>query len=435
MNKIIAILTIGFLITTTACKRKYDLPPIKTPESGPGITIDSIKARLGSASVYKFNTSRNLYCVVIGDEVTGNFYKEVYVRDATGSIHVNLPASGGLYIGDSIRINLNGIKVQKSNNLIELDSVDIEKYVAKLASGLNPQPKLVTISQAVSTPSLQSQLIQINDAEFLAADQNQNFADAVNKIDVNRGIKVCGSNTLTVRTSGYSNFASSKTPTGNGKIVGILGQYGSTMQLYVRNPNELAMTAPLCVVALPTLALGTPVATLNETFSSQTLTNNPVNLTGWHNIDEQGSRTWQADVNSGNYRAKATSFGSSNPDASNKIWLITPPLIYTTAKTFSFQSAMAFASSGHTNGLQVFVSTTYNGANLTTPGTWTNVTSSFSIAPTSGSNYTFINLGTSNFGGVVPGSYTGNIFIGFVYSGSKPSNFTTNFYLDNISYQ
>ena len=96
---------------------------------------------------------------------------------------------------------------------------------------------------------------------------------------------------------------------------------------------------------------------------------------------------------------------------------------------------MAFASSGHTNGLQVFVSTTYNGANLTTPGTWTNVTSSFSIAPTSGSNYTFINSGTSNFGGVVPGSYTGNIFIGFVYSGSKPSNFTTNFYLDNISYQ
>lgn len=435
MNKIITLLAAIVLVGATACKRKYDLPPVKSPSSGPAITIDSIKARLGSASVYKFGTDRNLYCVVIGDEVSGNLYKEVYVRDATGAIHINLPSSGGLYIGDSIRINLNGLKVQKSNSLIEIDSVDIEKKVAKLASGLNPQPKLVTISQAASTPSLQSQLIQINDVEYLTADQNQNYADAVNKIDVNRSIKVCGSGTLTVRTSGYSNFASSKTPTGNGKIVGILGQYGSTMQLYIRNPNELNMTAPLCVVATPTLPLGTPISTLNETFSSQTATNTAINLAGWHNLDEVGTRTWQSDVNAGNYRAKATSFGSSNPDPSNKIWMITPPLIYGSAKSFSFQSAMAFPSSGHPNPFQIFVSTSYNGTNLTAAGTWTNVTSSFTIAPLSGSNYTFINSGGTNFSTLIPGSYTGNIFVAFVYNGNKPSNYTTNYYVDNVTYQ
>jgi hypothetical protein len=126
-----------------------------------------------------------LYCVVTADEVSGSFYKDVYVRDASGAIRVKLLYSGGLYIGDSIRINLKGIVLNEYNSLIQLDSVDLSKSVVKLASGLKPQALTVTLEQihanTAATSTLQSQLVRINRLEFFESDRNVSFADAIGK--------------------------------------------------------------------------------------------------------------------------------------------------------------------------------------------------------------------------------------------------------------
>ena len=58
------------------------------------------------------------------DENDGNFYKNVYVQDATGGLCLRLLNSGGLYIGDSIRIYLPGTVLAPYNGLMQLDSCE-----------------------------------------------------------------------------------------------------------------------------------------------------------------------------------------------------------------------------------------------------------------------------------------------------------------------
>lgn len=439
MKKIIFAFFIAVLsvIIFTECKKKFDLPPIKQAPDGAKITIAAIKSKFLLNTPVKFTQDSNLYCVVIADEVSGNLYKDVYVRDYTGAIHVKLTETGGLYVGDSIRINLKGTILNHYNNLIQLDSVDLTRNVVKLASGLNPQPIEMTIDQikANTAPNntVQSQLVKIVGVEFVPASKNVKYADNINKTAKNHTLTTCILNkTLLVRTSGYASFAGVLTPTGIGSIVGIVSQYQNDMQLIIRNLNEVALNGTVCSVPQPTFTLGAPVNSINETFSSQTTTNAPVNLSGWINFDESGTRYWNSDVFSGNYRAKATSFGSS--DNANKIWLITPPIQAAPSPTMEFKSAMAYAVTGHPNPLTIYISNTFNGTNLLTAGTWTPITGA-TIAPLTGSNFNFVNSGVVNLSTYLPPSYTGTYCVAFVYYGSAPQGYTTNYYLDDIKIQ
>ncbi|MCX8081108.1 MAG: DUF5689 domain-containing protein [Bacteroidia bacterium] len=421
----------------TDCKKKYDLPPLQQAPDGSKINIATLKSKFVPTKPIKFTQDSNLYCVVIADETSGNLYKDVYVRDNSGALHVKLTETGGLYVGDSIRINLKGVILNHYNNLIQLDSVDLTRNVVKLASGLNPQPIEMTIDQikanTAPTNTVQSQLVRIVGVEFVPASKGVKFADDINKSAKNHTITTCILNkTLLVRTSGYASFAAALTPTGIGSIMGIVSQYQNDMQLIIRNLSEVAMNGTNCSIPQPTFALGSTVNSINENFSSQTATNNPINLTGWINFDENGTRKWTSDVFSGNYRAKVTSFGSS--DASNKIWLITPPIQSVPSPTMEFKSAMAYASSGHPNPLTVYISNTFNGSNLLTPGTWTPITNA-TIAPLTGSNFNFVNSGVVNLSSYLPPSYTGTYCIAFLYYGSASQGYTTNYYLDDIKIQ
>ena len=51
------------------------------------------------------------------------------------------------------------------------------------------------------------------------------YADAVNLSTGSRLLSDCNGNTVSVRTSGYANFADDTLPSGNGSIVGIFTIY------------------------------------------------------------------------------------------------------------------------------------------------------------------------------------------------------------------
>jgi len=182
----------------------------------------------------------------------------------------------------------------------------------------------------------------------------------------------------------------------------------------------------------PTFVLGNPVNSINQNFSSQTSVTFPIVLNGWINADETGSRTWLADVNVGNYRAKASAYLSE--DAQNKVWLITPPIIASSTPTLSFKTAMAYPSASHPNPFTVWISKNFDGKNLSASTTWTAV-STASIAPLTGTNFVWVNSGTIDLSTYLPIGYTGNYFIAFKYYGSKLNGYTTNFYLDDILVQ
>ena len=84
MKKILVlIVAIGSLIAFNSCKKKYDQPPIADETKGHVYSVAELKAIAsctGNCST-RFTTDAYLIGVVIADELSGNFYKEIYVRD------------------------------------------------------------------------------------------------------------------------------------------------------------------------------------------------------------------------------------------------------------------------------------------------------------------------------------------------------------------
>ncbi|MBL7918642.1 MAG: hypothetical protein JNM96_09600, partial [Bacteroidia bacterium] len=140
------------LFTFNSCKKEYDNPPLKQVNDGAQLFVQQLKLRVpNSPSSFKMaGGDTNLYATVIADELSGNIYKQVFVKDATGNaIQINLVNSGGLYVGDKIRINLNNKYIVNANNMIYIDSVDVEKSVVKISTGNAVTPKVVTLSQVL----------------------------------------------------------------------------------------------------------------------------------------------------------------------------------------------------------------------------------------------------------------------------------------------
>lgn len=378
------------MLLFSSCKKEFDTPPVKSAADANKINIANIKAKYFSNINYKFKGDSSLYCVVTADEVSGNLYKDIYVKDVTGALHVKFIASGGFFIGDSIRINLQGAILNEYNKLIQLDSVDSEKNIVKLASGFKPTPVPLTISQINAAAnsainSVQSKLVKIDNVEFLEADRNAVYADADGKASLNRVIRSCDGQTLTVRTSGYSSFASKTTPSGNGSVIGIASQFGTTMQLLLRSNEEVSMNGNLCSGTPTTPPTGNSLMT--KDFNDGSLTSG-----GWSTQAVTSSISWSVSSTgvtspaSGNY-AKITNFPSN---AACELWLISPAINLSAANNpdLTFVNAYNFGPKPPTP-LVVCVSTNYNGGSPSS-ATWTSLT----VPTISSGNYLFVNSGS-----------------------------------------
>ncbi len=150
----------------------------------------------------------------------------------------------------------------------------------------------------------------------------------------------------------------------------------------------------------------------------------PVELTGWVNHNETGTRLWAGKTFSNNNFAEFSTFYSANGVTDNA-WLISPAvdLTATTTPKFSFTTLTRFA-----NGypLKAMISTDYDG---TTAGiataTWTEL--SFTQPTT--------NDVTTKSGAIDLSDYmsSNNVRVAFKYTGSKTSGgVTTTLQLDNI---
>jgi hypothetical protein len=447
MKKQLTIIYLLCLFTIAACKKEFDVPPLKTAAESGTITITQMKKRLlAPVDHYYFaGGDTNLYCLVTSDETSGNFYRQVHVRDEEGgAIQVRLISDGGLFTGDRIRINLNTVYLVIANNMIYLDSVDVEKAVVKLSSGNEVLPKVTTIGNILANSgfpleesNFQSQLVELNGVEFDAIVRGKTFADAVSKTSSEYLLRDCAGKSISIRTSGRSNFASKIIPSANGKLIAIVSQYDSEMQLSIRNFADVKMVNAACtsvpsgtVANTATFVLAAAVNTLNESFNAagQNIT---FEQAGWINYNETGNNKWKGNIKSGNYKSlKATSYGTSEK---NVMWLISPPVVYANTLKLSFKTAMEFYSNGHTEPLMAFISTDYNGSNFSTAN-WSKIESA-SYASASDVNYTGP-LGLKSSGEILLKtisplqSYQGTFVIGFRYSGDAAH--TSNFYLDDV---
>lgn len=264
-NIVMALSTLLFLAGASSCiKDNFDEP--KTGGTDPDITvnfrIDSLQNRFNGNNML-ITDDLVISGIVTADDKSGNFYKNFVVQDESGAISVLVERSTiytefpigrrvfiklkGLYLGAYGGLIQLGGYLQTDGSMIGIPSPVVEQHILKGRWGLYVAPQDMTISQLNPNDiHLQNRLIRLNGVEFTTADAGKPYADASNKITINRVLKDCNGGSVELRNSGYSDFATQLTPNKNGSVVAIYSVYNGGSQLYIRNTGDVVMDSARC---------------------------------------------------------------------------------------------------------------------------------------------------------------------------------------------
>ena len=396
-----------------SCNKTYDNPPVNEVPIGNVISIGDLKDEYPGNAI-TIDSNYTIFGNITSEETNGNFYKEVFIQDLSGAIKLKLKASGGLYIGDSIRINVQGLTMSDYGELIQLDNVDVDQQVVKIATEKFITPYEATISQ-LSLSEDQSRLVKLNNVEF--SELGMTYADAVNLSTGSRTMSDCNGNVMSVRTSGYANFADDTLPSGNGSITGIFTIYNSEKQFVIRDINEVSMDSSRCNAGGG--GSGGSGDYLYKDFDDGSLTSG-----GWKTF-------WSGtNPNIGEWEilfgtiAKASNYSNSTNYACES-WLVSP--------NFDLSSAtnpyLIFDNVTRYNGaqLELYISSNYDGvSNPDIQGTWFNLTSYVPNWDTDNFDWDLVSSGNTDLTGFISPS----VAIAYKYIGSNSDGATWE--VDNI---
>lgn len=399
------LLLAGITLFSVSCKKEFDTPPIKTIPEGNRITIADLKA-MYQGSPLKITDELSMFAVVTMDEQSGNIYKEAYIQDETGAINLRLLSSGGLYQGDSVRVFLKGTVLSTYNQMMQLDSVDVDNNIIKQATKKDRQPDVYTDISQVTTGQ-QAKLIKIENVQFVASELGNTYADGINLMSQSRTLEDSLGNTIIVRTSGYANFANETLPQGSGTIIAIVSQFNSTLQLLIRNPSEVVFNNPRFGTTPPP-----PGNSLTKNFQDQSITSG-----GWTTQLVTGTYNWTTSDqgSTGNFYAMMSNYNfTTNSNTASEAWLISPAidLSASTNSTLDFRNAYKYTG----DPIVVYASTNYDGVSAPSSATWTQL----------GVNLSTGNFSWENGGPVSLNSYIGSnaVYIAFKYTGTNSSGST-----------
>ncbi len=274
----------ALLFINSCADLDYDNPPVggTDPNYPVNTTIAQLKSRHTLGQYEEITEDLTLSALVVSDDYTGNFFKQLEVQDSSGGIEFRIDVTDlhAVYpVGRKIYIRAKGLWLGDYNGLIQLgaglgsdatgspeliripESI-LSNYIKIATYGNAVVPKIKTIDQL--TYADVSTLIQLDNVQFITSDTGVTYADAVLQQTLNRQIEDCTNNRIIIRSSGYSSFANELTPAGGGSIVGVLSIFGSTYQLMIRDLHDVAMNGSRCAVNQYT------AASLHQLFSQGT---------------------------------------------------------------------------------------------------------------------------------------------------------------------
>ena len=425
------------MLSASSCKKSLAVPrqPL-TIDLKANTSIRSLKALHQPGKVDQIIYDAVIGGIVIANDSSGNFHKEIVIQDTTGGLVILLNGYD-LYldypVGSKIFIRVKGLYLGDYNGLIQLgDSTGAKPAVAAIASKLfdkyifiglinNPVvPRSVNISQLTTgmLDTLQSTLIQLKGFQFRDIDTSKYYADTINYASSNFTLQNCKAKTVLLRNSGYAKFAGLKVPRGNGTITGIYAVYGTSKELFIRDTSDIQFYDIRCENHKNKVLLSQDFAGIAK--------GTTINIEGWKNITQNGTIKFKGGNYGNNYFATISAYQSSQNNI--KTWLISPLVYLDTLlnRILNFKTA-----DGHDNGaaLQVFISMDYNGDQNPWAATWTKLPANISSGHSSG----YGSLVTS--GNIDLSGYTGKAHIAFVYEGNDSSQgikHTTSFEISNI---
>jgi hypothetical protein len=350
----------AFTLFLASCvKQDFDEPPPITIPVGEIVSLTELRAMFTGQSIkFETGTVSSTFAIVVGDETSGNIYRNSYVQDTAVGINLRLNNPGGLYQGDSIRIFLEGLILSDFNGTLQLDSVDVDKNVIKIETGVHVEPKTVTIPE-LATNAYNSQLIKLENVEF--KNPNNTWSDPVGLTSQNRWLMDQAGNEVIVRTSGYANFAGLPLPTGNGTFIAIAGKYNNDIQLYVRDVSEIDLS-------------GNRYNLLVEDFASD--------LGSFKAHSVFGNQVWTW-ATYGNGCALISGYENGSR-FENEDWLVSPEISLENQESVFMMFREAINYSTIISNMTVWVSSDYDGTSLpTVSGNWENLQFNIRAAGTS----------------------------------------------------
>jgi hypothetical protein len=265
-------LVVTMSVFTGCVKDRIDAPP-SAKDYDPAIpvntTIAKLKSLANAASDYGRVVTEDItiYGVVVANDISGNFYKQIVIQDSTGGIPLLIEKSGlaneypvgrkvyvkcqGLTLGAYRGYMQLGYSMDAANSLNGLPLALVGKYVIKanmVPGGVSPRK--VTIAElsnpdnAIANKWLGT-LIELTDVQFMSGQDGVKYWEAGNT-GKDQNLEDCGGANIIVRTSQYADFANVLTPAGKGKLVGVYSRYLSDAQIAVRELADVSLTGERC---------------------------------------------------------------------------------------------------------------------------------------------------------------------------------------------
>lgn len=415
------------LSLTISCNKTYDEPPVIEIPEGTRIYISDLKDMF-TGSPITLDSNYSIFGNITCEETNGNFYKEAYMQDQSGAIKLKLDASGGLYIGDSVRVSLNGITMSEYGDLIQLENISVDEQIVKIATDRFVSPYNTTIDN-LDIEDDQSRLIKLDSVEFEST--NLTYADAINLATGERYLKDCYENSILVRTSGYANFADDTVASGKGSIIGIFTRYGATKQFIIRDINEVNMEGDRCDGSSGSGG-GSGNYILNKDFSDGSITSG-----GWLNFwsgTNPNIGEWEIFTTFGSNGdvAKASNYFDNDPTDNVPgenfecvSWFVSPSfdLTGTSSPYLVFDNCTRYNGPG----LELYISFNYDGtSDPSQQGTWTSLTEYVPTWDTDDGTWDLVSSGSIDLTTFI----TNNLNIAFKYIGTNSDGATWE--LDNI---
>lgn len=202
---------------------------------------------------------------VTSSDKAGNFFNELYVQNyptnPTHTIQIEMDLRESHLVfeqGSKIMIRLKGLYIGRSGDMVKmggtfsafgnvsvgrLPTLKIPEHLFSVCDKEEVvQPMVTTISQLDSLTL--GTLIRLDGMEVLEEELGNTFAEK--EVDTEHRLKDCEENTITLLSSGYSDFQNEILPEGNGSITGILHKDGKDYQLIIRDLSDINFTNERC---------------------------------------------------------------------------------------------------------------------------------------------------------------------------------------------
>ena len=419
MKNIILILTVISL--QFSCNKKYDEPIINTAPTGTIISIDSLKSSLqdilNNDSV-KFTITGN----ITTEETNGNFYKVAYMQDKTGAVELSLNFAGGLYIGDSVLLNLDSLGITFEDDKLKIENIEVDKNIVKIATEKNVTPLIVSYN-SLNLSKDQCKLIKLTNVEFETT--GIVYADPsffVGGDNANLILKDCNGESFLVRTSDYANFSDVVVDSGNGSITGIFSGFGGDYQIFIRDINEVKLDSARCDGTSGGGGSGSGILLKDFNDGSITSGNWKSFWTGTTTTENWGE--WE--IFGGNVASAGNFDVSIFQNYACESWMVSPAvdLTSTISPFLSFDNVVQYEPGPR---LELFISSDYDGvSNPSQQGTWIDLTNYVPNWDVDSGDWDFVPSGNLDLSQFISPSIT----IAFKYTGTNSGGATWE--IDNI---